>query len=89
MCVLFISLEAFGSSVIKIHDQLSCFLNTGRSQKKWIKCFPFTLSKAIGRESFSIGAEEAEEDEEADAACDGCEATEPTEVVDENCGRSV
>lgn len=53
------------------------------------KCFSFTLSKAIGRESFSMGAEEVEEDEEVDAACDGCEATEPTDVVDENWGRSV
>jgi hypothetical protein len=46
-----------------------------------------TLSNAIGRESFSIGAET----EDVDAACDGTDEFEITELIDENddCGRSV
>ena len=46
-----------------------------------------TLSKAIGRESFSIGAET----EDVDAAFDGTDALDIIELIDENddCGRSV
>lgn len=45
------------------------------------------MSKAIGRDNFSIGAET----EEVDAAVDGIELLEITELMDENddCGRSV
>lgn len=46
-----------------------------------------TLSKAIGLESFSMGAEP--EDDDVDAVFDGCDVDEATDVVDENCGRSV
>jgi hypothetical protein len=46
-----------------------------------------TFSKAIGLDSFSMGAEE--DDEEIDAECDGCDEDDATDVVDENCGRSV
>lgn len=46
-----------------------------------------TLSKAIGLESFSMGAE-AEDDDEVDAVFDGCDVDDATEVVEENCGRS-
>lgn len=45
-----------------------------------------TLSKAIGLESFSMGAEA---EEEVDAVFDGCDVDDATDVVDENCGRSV
>lgn len=46
-----------------------------------------TLSKAIGRDNFSIGAETEEPD---DAACDGIETFEVTELMDEydDAGRS-
>ena len=47
----------------------------------------FTLSKAIGRDSFSIGAEMEDED----VAFDGADALDIIELIDENddCGRSV
>lgn len=47
----------------------------------------FTLSKAIGRDSFSIGAETDEPD---DVVCDGIETVEAAELMDENddAGRS-
>lgn len=48
-----------------------------------------TLSKAIGLESFSIGADDKDDEEEVDAALEGWEVVEATDVVDENCGRSV
>lgn len=49
---------------------------------KWV-----TLSKAIGRDNFSIGAETEEPD---DAVCDGIETVEAAELMDENddAGRS-
>lgn len=47
-----------------------------------------TFSKAIGLESFSMGADE-EDDEDVDAVCDGCDVDDATDVDDENCGRSV
>lgn len=49
---------------------------TAREDEKWM----LTLSKAIGRDSFSIGAVA---EEAVDDACDGIETVEAAEQTDE------
>ncbi len=63
-------------------------VNTNAEWKSnWYINLP-TLSKAIGRESLSIGADD-DDDEEVDAVLDGCDMDEATDALEENCGLSV